>query len=320
MTRPRPAPARGRRGRALCLLIALCLALSGCSAGMMRSPSLPENPNRHVAIVAGHALRYCAQRPLEEWPASVTRVIVAVHGIDRNPCGMLAAVTDALGDEARGDAPEVAVIAPAFSGWADAAPGGHAWDARGWPAGENSSTGWSSYAVMDALIEALGTRQVTLAGFSAGGQFVNRYAAVSPHTVHRYVVMNPSSYLWFTPDRPTDSPCAGANVWRFGLDGRRGYPARVDAATILARYSSREVRYLIGTADDDPKSVTMDRSCGAMAQGPDRDARAMNYHRHLVDVFGSGIEARQPLTVVPGVGHDARAMLASPEGRAALQG
>ncbi|MFT3876681.1 MAG: alpha/beta hydrolase [Propioniciclava sp.] len=315
-------PARRRAGRrgALGVLVAMALLLTGCSSGVLPAPTAASDARKHVMILTGSAIGYCAHRPLEEWPASVTRVVVAVHGMDRNACGMLASVTEALGGEASGEAPTVAVIAPVFSTWLDAAPGGHVWDARGWPAGDASSTGASSYQVMDDLIEAVGDRKVTLVGFSGGGQFVNRYASVSPRAAHRYVVVNPSSYLWFTPDRPTSDPCREANRWRYGLDERYGYAAESDADTIRARYATRDVRYFIGTNDNDPRSLSMDRSCGAMAQGSNRGDRAVNYHRHLIEAFGEAIDARQPLTVVPGVGHDARAMLVSPEARAALTG
>lgn len=306
-----------RAARALGALIAGIVALSGCSTGPPRASI--EGRRGHTIILQGHALAYCADAGLERWTASVTRVIVAVHGIDRNACGMLTAVTSALGITAgEGD---TAVIAPLFATSADATPGGHAWDPRGWPAGEPADTGVSSYAVMDALVEALGPREITLVGFSAGGQLVNRYASASPHTLHRYVVVNPSSYLWFTPDRPIGvGPCPGVNAWRYGLDERQGYPAQSDAATLRARYGARTVHYLIGAADDDPRSTSMDRSCAAMAQGANREARALHYHRHLIEVFGPSIEAQQPLHVVSGIGHNVAAMLASPEGREALRG
>lgn len=308
----------GRRAaRAIGWLIAGTVAMSGCTPHMMRAPT--EGSRHHTIVLAGHALAYCADRGVEQWPASVTRVVIAVHGLDRNACGMLAAVDGALGLPV--DEGDTAVIAPLFATRRDAAPGGHAWDPRGWPAGDPADTGVSSYAVMDALVEALGPRRITLVGFSGGGQFVNRYASVSPRTLHRYVVANPSSYLWFTPDRPVDpGPCPEANRWRYGLDGRQGYAAQSDAATLRARYGAREVHYLIGTADDDPRSASMDRSCAAVAQGPNREARALNYHRHLVEVFGTQIETRQPLDAVPGAGHNIVPMLASPEGREALRG
>ncbi len=308
---------RRRAARALCSLIAGAVALGGCTSGMTRPPV--EDGRRHALVLAGHTLTYCADQTVEQWAASVTRVIIAVHGMDRNACAMLAAVDDALGLAA--GAGDTAVIAPLFAARPDAPPGGHAWNSRGWPAGEPADTGVSSYAVMDALVEALGPRQITLVGFSAGGQLVNRYAGASPLTLHRYIVVNPSSYLWFTPERPVDPGyCPGVNAWRYGLDERRGYAARSDADTIRGRYGAREVHYLIGTADDDPRSASLDRSCAAVAQGPNREVRALNYHRHLLAVFGAQIESRQPLSVVPGVGHNLAQMMTSPEGREALRG
>lgn len=296
-------------------LLALALVLGGCAQAPIGQ--VPRGELVQRTIVAGHALAYCASAPIEDWSPTVRRVFVAVHGLDRNACGMRRAVLDALG----GEGGTTMVVAPHFAAASDAQPGGHAWNRNGWPAGDASTAGVSSYEVLDALIARLGTREVILVGFSGGGQLTNRYAAISPHAVDRYVVVNPSSYVWFSADRPVPAAsCPGADEWRYGLAGRRGYVAWADAATVRAQYAAREVHYLIGTADDDPRSAGLDRSCAAMTQGANREERALNYHRHLLATFGEGIASRQPLALVPGVGHDAAGMLNSRPGREALLG
>ena len=58
------------------------------------------------------------------------------------------------------------------------------------------------------------TPQVVIFGNSAGGQFVNRYAAVGrgPGALAargiqtRFIVANPSTYLYFGDDRPHAAP------------------------------------------------------------------------------------------------------------------
>lgn len=296
-------------------LVAVLLVLSGCA----RVPPgvTPAGVEAQTILIEGHVFAYCATAPVERWTPEVRRVIVAVHGLDRNACGMRRAVISALGSEPD----DTIVVAPHFATQRDVTPGGHAFDPLGWPGGSPSQAGISSYALLDALVERFGNRHVTLVGFSGGGQFTNRYAAVSPTTLQRYVVINPSSYLWFTPERPTpEDDCATANLWRYGLGGRVGYAGAGDDDTIRARYASRSVHYLIGTADDDPNSPSLDRSCGAMAQGANREERALAYHQHRLAVFGPAIEASQPLSLVPNVGHEAAPMLASPPGRTALLG
>ena len=69
-------------------------------------------------------------------------------------------------------------------------------------------------------------RPWVLFGNSAGGQFVNRYAAVDrgPDVLAgrglqvRFVISNPSTYLYFDRERPVSVPDgARVNHWRYGL-------------------------------------------------------------------------------------------------------
>ena len=70
----------------------------------------------------------------------------------------------------------------------------------------------SAFEVFDSLIGSIigsqnfpNLRSVVIFGHSAGGQFVNRYAACSRFERHgvavKYVVMAPSSYLYFNKER-----------------------------------------------------------------------------------------------------------------------
>jgi len=77
------------------------------------------------------------------------------------------------------------------------------------------------------------TPQVVIFGNSAGGQFVNRYAAVGrgPGALAargiqtRFIVANPSTYLYFGDDRPHAAPGRSAvNQWRYGFDGANPEP------------------------------------------------------------------------------------------------
>ncbi len=303
---------RGPWCRGVVVLLVGALLFGGCA---IQPRQVIGDGLAQRIMIGGRPFRYCASRPLETLTETTTRVIFAVHGLDRAACAMREAVMAALG----GEPADTLVVAPHFSTATDAPAGGFAWGPSTWPAGEPDRGGVSSFTVMDALVDAAGDRHITLVGFSGGGQFTNRYAAVSRTSLDRYVIVNPSSYLWFTPSRPNPiANCPTFDTWRYGLEGRAGYAASDDPETIRARYASRSVRYLIGTADDDPNSTSLDRSCAAQAQGGNREERALNYHAHLVEAFGDEVGDAQPLAMVVGVGHDARRMLGSDAGRQAL--
>lgn len=289
-------------------------------SGAASSPAPAEVTLRQIAV-DGRPFSYCASRALDSLGKRIRHVIIAVHGLERDPCALRKVAVDALG----GEPADTVVVAPHFASASDAVPGGHLWSATGWPAGEASSFGISSYAAMDDLVSRLGDRRLTLVGFSGGGQFVNRYAAVSPTEVEHYVVVNPSSYLYFDAERagwdaPALASCPAYNDFRYGLGNLPPYAVDHGGAdAILARYPTRRITYLIGTADDDPGSASLDRSCAARAQGANREERALNYHRHLEVVFGPRMDLSQPIVTVPGVGHDASGMLSSRWGREALR-
>ena len=197
-----------------------------------------------------------------------------------------------------------------------------------------------SFEVLDAILARLADRarfpdlqRVVVAGHSGGGQMVQRYAVVghdaSALTARgvrvRYVVANPSSYLYFSADRPKpgggfapadDARCAGVNRWRYGLPGAPAYVVERDPSVLEQAYVAREVVYLLGTEDTDPNHFELDRSCAGEAQGPHRYARGHAYVHYLQTRHPSGLNHR--LWDVAGVGHQGRAMFMSPCGLAAL--
>ena len=76
----------------------------------------------------------------------------------------------------------------------------------------------SSFEVLDKIITLLYKKnpyikELVIIGHSAGGQFVNRYSAGNRmhqnilqnyKTNIRYIVVNPSSYLYFNEERPIE--------------------------------------------------------------------------------------------------------------------
>lgn len=316
---PRRVAKRPRGWAAVFVALVVPLLLVACSSPAVPANQQPDLPLRWTQV-DGRRFPYCGTGSIDDIPAATTRVVFAIHGIDRNACALAAAVRRAVG-------PDTLVVAPWFPPPAGATNAATlSWDMPGWVQGDDARTGGpSSYEVLDELIGRVGSRRVTVFGFSAGGQFVNRYAAVGRAGVYRYIVANPSSYLYFTPDREAMTPhvlatCPDYNTWRYGVDRLNRVAGDVGVDGLKGRYASRSVTYLIGSDDNRPRAVALDRSCAAMAQGANREQRASRYHRHLQQVFGPAVITRQPLFAVPGVGHDSVGMVTSDAGRRALTG
>ncbi|MEV4671531.1 hypothetical protein AB0K34_07780 [Actinomadura sp. NPDC049382] len=283
-------------------------------------------------VAEGRNLPVFASSSLDEPRPGLTEAVVVVHGALRN-----------AGDYFRSieAAPHRLVVAPQFLTEDDVrgrSERAHflSWSTEGWKGGFGEV---SSFAVMDELLGRLSAfpelRRVTVVGNSAGGQFVNRYAAVGrgPDGLAvpvRFVVANPSTYLYFDTCRPKGGsfvPHGNLEVdqWRYGfggpLPGYLGLPAgpRKEAAIAeyFRRYTERDVVYLLGEEDADRGALLLEVHPAAEAQGGTRRERGENYHRYLAFKAGRVVHR---LVHVPGVGHDAAAMFGSPQGRRCLFG
>jgi hypothetical protein len=295
-----------------------------------------------------------AEEPLflsRDWTGplpGVKQALVIVHGVGRDADAYYATGLGAVA-AAGGTAKDTIVIAPQFLNARDVAahhlPAATLrWVDNSWMAGENAlaPAPLSSYAVLDAIIARLADRarfpdlqDVVIAGHSGGGQMVQRYAvlghaaAAPPSGLQlRFVVANPSSYLWFTDDRPDGqggfapfpaASCPGFDHWKYGLVGLPPYARGVVAGQLAHAYAARSVTYLLGTADTDPNQPALDRSCMGEAQGPTRLARGLAYFRYLRANEPAAM-AHQSLYLVPGVGHSAGKMFLSACGLSALFG
>jgi pimeloyl-ACP methyl ester carboxylesterase len=210
------------------------------------------------------------------------------------------------------------------------------WTLEGWEGGEPAvgPTPASSFEALDAILARLADRrlfpnlkQVVIAGHSGGGQVVQRYAIagradeqlIRENIGVRYVVANPSSYAYFSAERPEPAiaaSCPGFNDWKYGMESRPPYLAAPAASELEQRYVARQVVYLLGTLDTDPDQSALDKSCMAEAQGPYRYARGHAYAAAM-----QRRDAGTPnhkLWDVPGVGHNGDRMLTSPCGMQAL--
>ena len=270
-----------------------------------------------------------------EWDgAPATRAVVVIHGLGGNAAGYYRALARA----AHGAGAQATLLAaPHFlSPVGSPAPELLRWRRGAWSGGAPAlgPTHVSSFAVLDTLLARLADRarypdlrEVVVIGHSAGAQFVQRYVAVgqgvpagSPLPV-RYVVANPSSFLWFGRERPEPAiaaACPGYDNWKYGLAGPLPPYVTDPPATLESRYLARSVTYLSGGADTDPAQRDLDRTCAGEAQGPDRLSRSR--------AFLAALAARHPTLpppphfLIPGVGHNGGRMIDSACGRAVLFG
>jgi hypothetical protein len=275
----------------------------------------------------------------------VTRAIVIFHGKKRNAESYFRSTEEAVqsaGNAGRG----TIVIAPQFLTEDDAAAfhldaGVLRWHQQRWEGGENATgpAAISSFDAIDAVLAQLADRmlfpdlaQVVLAGHSGGGQVLQRYAVVGRGEAAltkvgvrvRYVIANPSSYVYFSEDRPLSTTsfarytgsCKGFNRWKYGVEEAPPYVGENSFASTEATYSRRDVIYLLGTADTDPHHPDLDVSCEGEAEGPYRFARGAAYFAYMKARHPEGFSQR--LWEVPGIAHDERGMFHSSCGMEAL--
>jgi hypothetical protein len=166
-----------------------------------------------------------------------------------------------------------------------------------------------------------------VAGHSAGGQLVQRYAVLNQvdelirarSMDLRYMVANPSSFLYFTGQRPSEktfkdfpaSQCPTFNDYRYGLQEMIDYGQGKSGQELFKRYVYRNVVYLMGGKDNDPDHKYLDKTCPANAQGPDRLSRAQAYVRYERFLAGRSNKINHLAYEVIGVGHSQAKMFGS---------
>lgn len=228
------------------------------------------------------------------------------------------------------------------------------WSKSGWAIGDDALNGGklskhaiSTFAVVDELLRRVqasfpNLKTVTVGGFSAGGQFTNRYLATN--RVHEmleskglgvsYIVGAPSSYLYFCKNRLINrepirfgsvsetayAKCADFNSYRYGLDNLNTYMAGVDPAKLIANYAARKVAYITGADDDARASADLMTGCAAMLQGDHRRDRMEVYLHYLEFRFGKEVLNRHRLYVIPDAAHSISKVFNNPIGKKLLFG
>lgn len=163
----------------------------------------------------GKKVEYYRNHPLTGSP-EFNRAVIVIHGWGRNADVYYDSVMQAK-DVFPGIGDNALVIAPRFQSTDDGpAEDELYWSEGGWSKGEDSLDGasFSSFSVADGLLESISTRfpnvtEIVIAGHGAGAQFVQRYAGIGDDALNvrcdikvRYVVSNPGSYMFPTPERP----------------------------------------------------------------------------------------------------------------------
>jgi hypothetical protein len=334
---------------------------------------LPVKPDAPVlAYYSNLKSLDAADRRTQSRHAAIRTAWIVVHGSKRNADDYLCCALAALPESERDlDTTSILVLSPRFLDRSDGpvrianlnnsqplyyaqhGPISHTW--RYGADATNSKI--SSYAAMDAMVETLAfdtirfpnLERIVVAGHSAGGQFVHRWALTSfspawgdddsstaRRTVPiRAVAANPRSFSYLDerrfeangsfliPDSSRIKDCPGYNEWEWGLEpgglivapykdraiAKAGGPRK-----IAEQYAKRKVIYLAGDLDLLPvRSECEDDNF----QGPNRRTRSELFHNSLEQIFGHQVHRR---VVVPMVHHDHCLLFQSEQGRAVLFG
>lgn len=282
--------------------------------------------------------------------AAVHRAMIMIHGTNRNADHYFATATGAA--FLAGALEDTVVISPEFRssdrGCMDKLePNEVNWSCRGdsWRSGGTSLSDkdLTSFDFIDEILRKLADKKIfpnltaiVVAGHSAGGQFVARYAMANRvqdevGVAVSYVVANPSSYAWPDATRvlPVDDglaqnavagwkedtphtkfsygPFDSAKVpdydlWPYGLEKRTGgYTAKISDEQLKKQLASRTTTYLLSQVDTLPLGG-FDGSPSAMAQGATRRARGEAFVKYIHDQLG----ATSKVMIIPECGHNDR--------------
>ncbi len=272
-----------------------------------------------AAMPGGVSLQYYIAAP----GGAATSIAVGIQGYDRDANETFDAVATAVAGQ-----PGIVVVAPIFQvrpddvarchhkGVPAADPGDALWTCGSWATGRPATNAaLTSFQAMDALLAVLhrqypGATKVTMAGFSAGGQFVQHYIGFAnppAGVAMRYIVSDPSEFVYFDGFRPAPvdaAACPKWNDWRYGIGALPRYLGRAGAAA-RAAYAAADVTYLEGADDTGTGKAAsyrlLDQNCGAEAEGAFRLDRGQNYAAYDARMLAMG---RHRLIVVPGCAHD----------------
>ena len=294
---------------------------------------------RDTLLIGSRKAPYYCNRRLTIKNPDVTRAIIVIHGGGRNASEYFDAIMAAMPastDAARDWRRKTIVLAPHFQEKDDARKDELYWEGDWNRGGEKKDV--SSFAVVDALVARLrggsfpNLKWIVMTGHSAGGQFVQRYAAFTdidllpaPNSaLVKFVPSNPSSYVYLNEYRfdetrkawviPRGKTSKEYDEFKYGLDNLDDYAGNRGPNWARTHLPKRWVEVLAGTADIEADS-SFDDSKAAMWQGETRYERALLFNAFMDRFYTPN---RFHVTSVPNVGHDHREIYASAEAKRAL--
>lgn len=203
------------------------------------------------------------------------------------------------------------------------------WDNAVWKEGGRASSpagvSLSSAQIVDYLLEEYflenpnfpNLQNTLIVGHSAGGQFAQRYAAISrientfPSYTFHYLPSNASHYLYLNDQRWNGSDlfrptgCTTYNEYPYGLDSltkdnRYSFLSEIGLETIRQNYIRRKLYYVLG--NDDISGATTD--CESQSQqggtGESRFTRGQFLFAYMNELYPAN---EHELLTIPGVGH-----------------
>lgn len=319
-----------------------------------------SGPYRLTLEKSGKQLQmpYYSNFPIDILNPDIERAVIVHHGASRNAFDYFSYVVNSA--RTVGCEGSTIIIAPQILTESDLVDDELeddpllAYFSDGWREGDNSLDTddhsrimtASNFEFYDEILTRLANRdifpnlqKIIFTGHSAGGQVANRYAAGTqiPDTVLRpagiqirFVVANPSSYLYFNPERRIDGTlnqfalpipeelevAPDYNHYKYGMEELNEYMAAVGLQQIRNQYKRREVFYLLG--DQDLLSNNLDTSNSALLQGRNRYERGQIYYNYIQHVFGPGTSYLHKKAVAMGIGHNSNAIYNSFQGRKLL--
>ena len=179
--------------------------------------------------------------------------------------------------------------------------------------GDAVGTHLSSYDVIDRIFATFidksrfpNLKRVVMTGYSAGGQFVGRYAAVGKGIVREGITLG---YAAMAPS--TELRLDTSVSWHYGLKNRPRYSAALTYNQILGNLSRRRVWRGCGDADTKgPGQTALDVSPAAITQGMNRYERFLNFKEYLKQF--PAWEKQVSFHTFKGMGHQNSAAHSSP--------
>jgi pimeloyl-ACP methyl ester carboxylesterase len=233
------------------VLLSLVVIAGGASAAAHSFAQRPCTSQRvgvcesFLRLRGGGSFVFYRNFSLEQAQPAVERAIIVVHGNSRDVRGYFKALVTSAA--LAGHSTDTLVVAPYFQDPRTAPAGQLAWDDNWKEGGLSVDQGRGvhrryAFELIDEFLVLLSNRssfpnlrEVIVTGHSAGGQFTQRYAAlnaIEPRLADagvrvRYVVANPSSYMYLNPLRFINGrfrtigsraeSCPNWNTYRYGL-------------------------------------------------------------------------------------------------------